>query len=194
MQSASAVLPLPLSGDRFSISFEIDGRPVARKDEPSADVFVADVGYFKTMGIPIIKGRDFDEHDQHKSNPVIIVSEAFAKQFFPGEEAIGKHIKPGLATFDNEKAPMREIVGVVGDVRNRGLSVEPKPAYYEPETQVPFNQLVGVIKTEAIHSLITARQEKLTMTDLPVFEVKMDEYMPRFNTTLLSIFAGLHSY
>ena len=67
MQSASAVLPLPLSGDRFSISFEIDGRPVAKKDEPSADFFVADVGYFKTMGIPIIKGRDFNEQDQHKS-------------------------------------------------------------------------------------------------------------------------------
>ena len=201
VQSASAVLPLPLSGERFSISFEIDGRPVAKKDEPSADVFIADVGYFKTMGIPIIRGRDFDEHDQHKSTPVIIVSEAFAKQFFPGEEAIGKHIKPGLATFDNEKAPMREIVGVVGDVRNRGLSVEPKPAYYEPETQVPFNQLVGVIKTEGDpHSLITAvtREVGSIDKDLPVFDVKtMDEYIassvaaPRFNTTLLTIFAAV---
>ena len=201
VQSASAVLPLPLSGDRFSISFQIDGRPVAKKDEPSADVFVCDVGYFKTMGIPIIKGRDFDEHDQHKSTPVIIVNEAFAKQFFPGEEAIGKHIQPGLATFDNEKAPMREIVGVVGDVRNRGLSVEPKPAYYEPETQVPFNQLVGVIKTEGDpHSLITAvtREVGSIDKDLPVFDVKtMDEYIassvaaPRFNTTLLSIFAAV---
>jgi hypothetical protein len=55
VQSASAVMPLPLSGDRFSISFQIEGRPVAPKDEPSADLFIAETNYFRTMGIPIIK-------------------------------------------------------------------------------------------------------------------------------------------
>src|SRR5256714_2434251 len=94
VQSASAVLPLPLSGDRFSISFEIDGRPVAPKDEPSADMFVTEPNYFRTMGIPIIKGRDFEQRDEHKSTPVIIVTESFARQYFPGENAIGKRIKP----------------------------------------------------------------------------------------------------
>ena len=201
VRSASAVLPLPLSGDRFSISFEIDGRPVAKKDQPSSDFFISDTGYFKTMGIPIIKGRDFNEYDQHKSPQVIIVTEAFAKQFFPGEDAIGKRIKPGMSTFDNEKAQMREIVGIVGDIRNRSLNAEPKPAYYVPETQVPFNQLVGVVKTDADpHSLITAVTRELGALDkdVPVFSVKtMDEYLassvaaPRFNTTLLSIFAAV---
>ena len=201
VRSASAVLPLPLSGDRFSISFEIDGRPVAKKDQPSGDFFVADVGYFKTMGIPIIKGRDFNEFDQHKSAPVIIVTEAFVKEYFAGEEPLGKRIKPGISTFDNEKAPMREIVGVVGDVKNRGLSTQSKPAYYEPETQVPFNQLVVVVKTDGDpHSLITAvtREVASLDKDLPVYSIKtMDEYLassvaaPRFNTTLLSIFAGV---
>ena len=201
VQSASQVLPLPLSGDRFSLSFQIDGRPVPKKDEPSADFFGTDAGYFKTMGIPILKGRDFNQFDQHRSTPVIIVNESFAKTHFPGEDAIGKRIQPGISTFDNEKAPMREIVGVVGDVRNRGLGTPARPAFYEPITQVPFPQMSVVVKTTGDpHSLIPTITGEVTRfdKDLPVFSVKtMDEYLassvaaPRFNTTLLSIFAGV---
>ncbi|HEY5404539.1 MAG TPA: ABC transporter permease, partial [Pyrinomonadaceae bacterium] len=201
VEGASGVLPLPLSGDRFSISFEIDGRPVAKKDQPSADFFVADAGYFKAMGIPIVKGRDFNQFDQHKSAQVVIVTEAFARQFFPGEDALGKRIKPGMSTFDGEKSQMREIIGVVGDIRNRSLSVESKPAYYVPETQVPFNQLSMVVRTTGDpHVLINAvGKEVLALDkDVPVYSVKtMNEYLassvaaPRFNTTLLSIFAGV---
>jgi putative ABC transport system permease protein len=201
VQSASSVIPLPLSGDRFSISFQTDGRPVAKKDEPSAEFFSIDVGYFKTMGIPIIKGRDFNDFDQHKSAPVIIVTEAFAKQYFPGEEPIGKRIRPGISTFDNEEAPMREIVGVVGDVRNRGLNMESRPAFYEPATQTPLPQMTVVMKTSIDpHSLVSAATKEVATLDkdLPVFGVKtMNEYLassvatPRFNTTLLSIFAGV---
>ena len=201
VQSASQVLPLPLSGERFSLSFQIDGRPVPKKDEPSADFFGADVGYFKTMGIPVVKGRDFNQFDQHRSTPVIIVNETFAKTHFPGEDAIGKRIQPGISTFDNEKAPMREIVGVVGDVRNQGLSIPARPAFYEPITQVPFPQMSVVVKTTGDpHSLIPTITREVTQfdKDLPVFSVKtMDEYLassvaaPRFNTTLLSIFAGV---
>jgi len=201
VEGASGVLPLPLSGDRFSISFEIDGRPVAKKDQPSADFFVADAGYFKAMGIPIVKGRDFNQFDQHKSAQVVIVTEAFARQFFPGEDAVGKRIKPGMSTFDGEKSQMREIIGVVGDIRNRSLSVESKPAYYVPETQVPFNQLSMVVRTTGDpHVLINAvGKEVLALDkDVPVYSVKtMNEYLassvaaPRFNTTLLSIFAGV---
>ena len=201
VQSASSVFPLPLSGDRFGLSFEIDGRPVAKKDQPSADFFTTDVGYFKTMGIPIIKGRDFNDHDQHKSTPVIIVTETFARLHFPNEDPIGRRIKPGISSIEGEKSTMREIVGVVGDVRNRTLSTEPRAAYYVPQTQVPFSQMVGVIKTtNDPHSLITAVSKEVGAADkdLPVFAVKtMPEYMsasvaaPRFNTTLLSIFASV---
>ncbi|HSQ23401.1 MAG TPA: ABC transporter permease, partial [Pyrinomonadaceae bacterium] len=201
VQSASAVLPLPLSGDRFSISFQIDGRPVAPKDQPSADMFVTEANYFRTMGIPILKGRDFEDRDEHKSTPVVIVTDTFAKQFFPGEDPIGKRIKPGLSSWEDEKATMREIVGVVADIRNRGLNTEPKPAYYLPQSQVPFNQLIVVVKTAGDpNSLITSatREVRLMDQELPVFGVKtMDDYIagsvaaPRFNTTLLSIFAAV---
>lgn len=200
VQSVSSIYPLPLSGDRFSISFQIEGRPVAPKDEPSADLFVTDSNYFTSMGIPIIKGRDFNDRDQHESPAVVIVTEAFAKQYFPGEDAVGKRIKPGISTYDDDDAT-REIVGVVGNIRNRSLNTESKPAYYLPQTQVPFSEMIGVVKTTTDpKSLVSAINRELSAMDkdVPMFNVKtMEEYLassvaaPRFNTTLLSIFAGV---
>jgi putative ABC transport system permease protein len=201
VQSAGAVIPLPLGGDRFSLSFETEGRPVPKGDQPSADFFCIGPGYFKSLGIPLTKGRIFDDRDQHKSPQVIIVTDSFARQFFPGEEAIGKRIKPGISTFEDEKSSMREIVGVVGDIKSQNLSAEPKPTFYVPQTQVPFNQMTVVVKTSGDpHSLVTAVNREVGSMDkeLPVFQVKtMDEYLsasvasPRFNTTLLSIFAAV---
>jgi len=96
---------------------------------------------------------------------------------------------------------MREIVGVVGDVRNRTLSTESKPAYYVPQTQIPFSQMVTVVKTTGDpRALISAATKEVAAMnqDVPLFSVKtMEEYIsasvaaPRFNTTLLSIFAGV---
>jgi Acidobacterial duplicated orphan permease len=201
VQSASAVMPLPLSGDRFSISFQIEGRPVAPKDEPSADLFIAETNYFRTMGIPIIKGRDFEDRDQHTSTPVIIITEQFARQYFPGEDPVGKRIHPGISTWDNEDSTMREIIGVAGDVRNRALNTEPKPAYYMPQSQLPFTQLIAVVKSTNDPRALTGsltREVRAMDPELPVFSVKtMEEYIsssvaaPRFNTTLLSIFAAV---
>ena len=201
VQSASSVLPLPLSGDRFSISFEIEGRPMAPKDHPSGDFFAAGVGYFRAMGIPIIKGRDFDDRDRYGSNPVVIITETLARQFFPNEDPIGKRIQPGINTIEGDKTTMREIIGVVGDVRNRSLDTAPKQAYYVPQTQVPFDQMVMVVKTlDDPHNLISAATKQVSAMDqdIPVFGVKtMEEYLstsvaaPRFSTTLLTIFAGV---
>src|SRR2546423_5580046 len=164
-------------------------------------MFVTEPNYFRTMGIPIIKGRDFEQRDEHKSTPVIIVTESFARQYFPGEDAIGKRIKPGISTYDEDKSEMREIIGVVADVRNRALNTEPKPAYYMPQSQVPFNQLTVAVKSSNDpHALISSVNREVSAMDqeLPVFSVKtMEEYIsasvaaPRFNTTLLSIFAAV---
>ncbi len=88
---------------------------------------MAGVGYFKTMGIPVVKGRDFEQRDQHGSPPVVIVTEEFARQYFPNEDPLGKRIQPGISTFDDEDSPMREIVGVVGDIRNRTSTLNQNP-------------------------------------------------------------------
>ena len=200
-QSASVVTPLPLSGDLYSLSYETEGRPLAKKDQPSADFFNVGPGYFRAMGLPMIRGRDFNEGDQHKSAQVIIINETLARQNFPNEDPIGKRIKPGISSYDNEKPAMREIVGVVADIKNRSLSNESKSNFYVPQTQVPFSQMTVVVRTtsdpHAFVSAVTKRVGALDK-DLPLFGVKtMDEYLaasvaaPRFNTTLLSIFAAV---
>lgn len=201
VQAASTIFPLPLSGDRFSISFEIEGRPMDPKDHPSADFFTTGAGYFRVMGIPIIKGRDFDDRDKHGATPVIIITETFARQHFPNEDPIGKRIEPGISSIEGEDTTMREIIGIVGDVRNRSLNTEARAAYYVPHTQVPFSQMVAVAKTTSEpHSLIPSVTKLVggMDQDVPVFEVKtMEEYLaasvatPRFSSTLLSIFAAV---
>jgi len=200
VRSASSVIPLPLSGDAFSISFETEGRPVAKGDRPSADFFSVQVGYFKTLGVPMLKGRDFTERDNKQGPPVIIVNQAFARKFFPNEEPVGKRIRPGIST-DTDDPAMREIIGVVSDIRNRNLSSELRPGYYLPAAQMPFNQMTLVVRTtNDPHSVITAVQNEVHAMDneLPIFNVKtMDDYIsatvagPRFNATLLVIFAGV---
>jgi putative ABC transport system permease protein len=184
----------------FRISFEIEGRPTAKGEQPSADFFAITPGYFKTLGIAQLKGREFSEHDDKQAPGVIIVNQAFAQKFFPNEDPIGKRIRPGIAT-DEEKPAMREIVGIVADVKNRNLSSEFRPGYFLPTAQIPFNEMTVVVKaTGDPHTLISAVQREVTAMDkeLPVFNVKaMDEYLaasvatPRFNTTLLAIFAAV---
>ncbi len=200
VRSASAVIPLPLSGDLFRISFETEGRPVAKGDQPSADFFAIGPGYFKTLGVSMLQGRDFNERDVAKAPGVIIVNQAFARKFFPNEDPIGKRIKPGISTLETDPV-MREIVGVVSDIRNRNLSSELRPGYFLPAAQIPFNQMTIVVRTtNDPHSLITAVQNEVHAMDreLPVFNVKtMDEYIsatvaaPRFNATLLVLFASV---
>ena len=201
VQAASTIYPLPLSGDFFSISFEIEGRPMAPKDHPNGDFFTTGVGYFRAMGIPLIKGRDFDDRDKHGSTPVMIITETFARQYFPNEDPIGKRVKPGIYTFEGEGTTWKEIVGVAADIRNATIRREPRAAYYVPQTQVPFNQMVAVVKTNSEpRSFIpeVTKQVAAMDQDIPVFSVKtMEEYLsaavagPRFSTTLLSIFAGV---
>ena len=200
VRSAGSVIPLPLSGNAFSISFETEGRPVAKGDEPSADFFAISDDYFKTLGVSILKGRDFTERDSAKAPGVIIVNQAFARKFFPNEDPVGKRIKPGMMTYEG-KPDWREIVGVVADVRNRNLSSDLRAGYFVPQAQVPFNQMTMIVRTTGDpHAVITAVQNVVHSMDseLPVFDIKtMDDYIgatvaaPRFNATLLVIFASV---
>lgn len=199
VRSASAVMPLPLGGDRMRVTFETEGRPIAKGELPATEIRTIGLDYFKTVGIPVTAGRDFTERDDKKAPAVLIVNEAFAKQFFPGEDPIGKNIKPGI-TADDNAPPMREIVGVVGNVKHMSLSAEVDPEAYEPHAQLTFDMAV-VVKTDADpHSIAGAVQGELRAMDkdLPAYNFRtLDEYLsasvaqPRFNTLLLALFAGM---
>src|SRR5213075_1800508 len=120
VESASAIPPLPLSGSNMVTSFDIQERPLPEGQRPGAPVRIIATDYFGTMGIPVRQGRIFDERDQLNSAPVVIVNERFAQKFFPGENVIGKHIRPGFSADDTGEK-IREIVGIVGNVKHLSL-------------------------------------------------------------------------
>jgi putative ABC transport system permease protein len=199
IRSAASILPLPLSDSRISVSYEVEGRPVPKSDEPSAWFRVVSPKYFSTMGIRLIKGREFTERDDAQSPGVIVVNQEFARRVFPNQDPIGKHVKPGASGIG--QAMMREIVGVVADVKHLSLARSDTPEYYVPYAQCLFDPMTIVARTQGDpRSVIPAVQDALHEQDkdLPVYEIRtMDDYLaasvsqPRFNTLLLGIFAGV---
>ena len=197
--SAAAVTPLPMSGNGAIITFQIEGRPVPRAEEPSADIKVATPNYFHTMNIPLLSGRDFTEHDTENAPGVVIVNQAFAQRYFPNEDVLGKHITPGAS--NSGKPQPREIIGVVGNVKGRKLDVEDMPEYYIPDTQLNFGSMTFCLRTTVEpHSIASAVRSVVSSIDpdLPLYDIKtMDEYLsatlatPRFQAMLLEAFAGL---
>ena len=199
VESASAIIPLPLSGSNMVTSFDNADHPLPEGQRPGAPVRIIGTDYFKTAGIPLRAGRVFDERDQFKSAPVVLVNERFAQKYFPGENAVGKRIQPGFSAEGPEK--MREIVGVVGNVKHLSLRNEDSPEMYLPRTQIPFGIMSLVLRTSVSNpsALTSAIRKELSAIDpaIPLTNVKVfDEYVsrslarPRFNALLLSIFAG----
>ena len=198
--SSAAIEPLPMSGNEFRISVEIEGRPTAKSDQVISSVRVITEDYFRTLQIPLLQGREFKEQDSADSTQVIVVNESLARQFFPGENPIGKHIRPGIST-DDKPARMREIVGVVGDVKYKDLKSEWTPESYIPYAQLPFGSMTIVARAaNDPYSLARPIAESVRSVDqdVPAYEPKtVEDYLngtvaiPRFNTFLLAMFAGL---
>jgi putative ABC transport system permease protein len=200
VESASTIVPLPLSGSNMVTTFDMEEHPLPDGQQNGATVRIIATDYFKTMGIPVRQGRVFNEHDQMSSAPVVIVNERFANKFFPGQNVIGKRIKPGLSA-DDKGDKMRDIVGVVGNVKHQSLKNVDSPEMYLPRTQIPFDIVSLVVRsrvsdptalTSAIRNELAAIDSSIPLTSVRVF----DEYIsrslarPRFNALLLSIFAG----
>jgi putative ABC transport system permease protein len=200
VDSVTTTWPLPLSGSNNVSSFDIEEHPMPEGQQPDSPMRIVGSDYFKTMGIPVQQGRGFAETDQFKSMPVVIVNEQFVKKFFPGQNAVGKHIKPSWGVGD-EKPLMRTIVGVVGNVKHRTLNMEYTPEVYLPTTQIPMDSVSIVARTNLTNpaAITTAVRSELAAVDrnIPLFDVRVfEDYLaralarPRFNAMLLSIFAG----
>jgi putative ABC transport system permease protein len=199
VRNAAAVGCLPIDGTCWSSVFEIEGRPLPERSKlPNSQWNIAGERYFETMKIPLLRGRAFQESDTDKSPPVAVISETAARIFFPNEDPIGKRVKQGWPESTN---PWREIVGVVGDVREDGLDTGPVSEIYVPESQDAWNQLFVVMRTSIPSELLLPSVIK-TIRDLdkdqPIFSVEtmdklLDESMAsrRFSMTLLGLFAAL---
>jgi predicted permease len=144
VQAAAAGTPLPLQGHEMTIAFDIEERPAAASDRPRSDVAIVTPGYFAAMGIPVMMGRDFAERDDARALPVLIVNQAFARKYFPRQDAIGKRLQPGVGT---PPRVMREIVGVVSDAKQAPLGTDADPIYYFPYQQLPWSIGTIVLRT-----------------------------------------------
>ena len=200
VESASAIMPLPLSSSNMVTDFDIAEHPLPEGERPAAPARIAGTDYFKTVGIPVRQGRIFDEHDTFNAAPVVIVNEFFASKYFHGQNAIGKQITPGFSASD-EKPKMRQIIGVVGNVKHRSLRNDDTPEMYLPLTQIPFDSMTLVVRTRvanpasltsAVRAQVAAVDPNIPLTSVRVFEEYISRSLarPRFNALLLSIFAG----
>jgi len=200
VQSVAAGWPLPLSDSNIGVSFIIEGRPVPESDEPSEQLSVVTPDYFRALHVPVRAGREFTWRDTDKSAPVIIISEGFAKKYFPGENALGKRIKSDLKD-GAVNAPMREVVGIVGDVKTRGLTGAAEPRYYLPWLQAVITNPTLVINTtgDATPLIGVVRSQVAAMDKtVPVYRAHMlqDDVSsasadPRFRTLLVTSFAAI---
>jgi putative ABC transport system permease protein len=197
VKSASAVNHLPLGGDVWTLGLTIEGRPAPPDSErPSAVYRVARPEYFRTMGAPLLKGRDFSERDDDAAPGVVIVNEALARRHWPNEDALGKRI-----TVSGEGSKPREVVGVVRDLKQGDWASAPKPEMYLPHAQAASPRSMTLVMRAASDPSELApevRREVWALDkDLPVSQIiSMDDVVAdsvgqqRFNTLLIGVFAA----
>jgi putative ABC transport system permease protein len=184
-----------MSGSDMNVGFTIEGRPQEPGARTSAAYFGVSPDYFKAMGIRLLQGRAFTAADNEQSHGVAIVSEAFARKYWPNENPIGKRVNTGV-----DKRGPSEIVGVVADVKQLALTEPAKPALYTPFPQAPWPFLSIVIRTPGDAAALTGSLRAIVRKldpDQPVGDIKtVTEYVanavatPRFTAALIGGFAA----
>jgi putative ABC transport system permease protein len=192
----TSVLPLA-NFDRRGFHIR-DRRPQIASDMPSADTYSVTPDYFRAMRIPLLRGRSFTDRDGPADPKVVIISEACARQQFPGEDALGKQIQLGGR---NDDRPWATIVGVVGDIHQYGLEVKPNIAAYIAQAQdVSFGYSLVVRTAGDPLRMEHGVREAFTETDrvLPIFDVRtMESYTAsaigqrRFTLLLIGLFGAV---
>ena len=199
LQDSAVVVPRPIADRNVNLPFDIVGNPPSSASASRTASFVSvSPDYFRVMGIPLLAGRFFNQHDISSAPRVSIISEAMARLYFPNQNPLGKQLTFG---FPPNGEAMREIVGIVGNVRDVALGQNPGAMMYVPFAQAPFWGANLVVKSTLSTSSVAAaiRQEVQKMDkDIPVTDVaKMPDLIdasvaqPRFRTFLLGLFAGM---
>jgi putative ABC transport system permease protein len=199
LEHAAVAVPRPITDGQVNLAFDIVGSPAASASASrTANYVAASPDYLRVMGISLPAGRFFDQHDVMSGPRVSVISEAMARVYFPNQNPLGKRLEFG---FPPDGWAAREIVGIVGDVRDVALGQNPGPMMYVPYAQAPFWGANVVVKSTLSTSGVAAaiRQEVRKLDkDLPVTDVVMlpdaieaSVAQPRFRTLLLGLFAAM---
>jgi putative ABC transport system permease protein len=208
--SAGAVEYLPLSGFDSAGSIRIEGKPAGAEDDRRAHYRSVASDYFAALGIPLVKGRAFTERDNRDAPRVAIINETMARRYWPTEDPIGKRVAlvfESLRFFPNRPPEvdlaqgLREIVGVVADVKHLGLQAAPVPEMFTPLSQRPVRELSLVVRassdpTSLIGGVRRAvsdldREQPILNTSAMTDVLSRAVATPRFNALLAGLFAAL---
>ena len=199
VHSVAAISSMPLSGGENLTFLAVENAPVQDKGEPPlAENRKITPGYFESMGVSLLLGRDFDDHDDLTRQKVCIINETIARDLFPGLDPIGKRLKQGRATDGD---PWLTIVGVAHDVRAYALAVKAIPQIYSPIEQATQNEMTFVVRAKADSAALleTSLRAEMRRIDpsLPAAHFRtMEQVMteatarPRFSAFLLALLAG----
>lgn len=203
IQSAGIINQLPSDAEKSEASFEIEGRPFITdidREDGIADYRMVSHSYFKTMGIPMLRGRTFTDQEGKQAPPAVIINDKLARRFFPGEDATTKRIRL------REDLPWLQIVGVVPDIKNQGLFADTTQEMYFPYVETSFGlptarTMAVVVRTDGDpSSFIKPVRTELRALDrnLPPYKVQTMEQVlaasvskTRFTMLLLTVFSVL---
>ena len=200
VQSAAVAVSLPPDQVTVTDNFTAEGQHYAPGESaPVGTLVVASDAYFKTMGIPLLRGRLFDERDRAGTERVVVVSKTLADRYYPKGDAVGRRFRNGGP--ERPDNTWMRVIGIVGDVRYDGLAATPEPAYYWPFSQNPWSDQFVVLRTAVEPgTMVSAAREAVWSIDreLPLAQVRtMDQLMtqasadPTFRTYLLGSFGAL---
>lgn len=197
IEAAGAATGLPVVTPQRGTRFALEGRTL-NADEDGAYFIAVMPGYFDALKTPVMRGRAIDGRDSAAGSPVALINDTLARQLFPGQDPVGRR----LTLVNPEQSPeWRTIVGVVGDVKYRGLNEEPQPTIYTPFVQTPMLWLYVMVRTPAplsattttLRSLVPGVQPTLTAANIRPMDdvISQSVATPRLNMLLLAVFAGL---
>jgi putative ABC transport system permease protein len=200
VSAGAAVSYLPLSREGARYSFSVEGQPFPEPQQrPSSSFNVVTPGYFATIDIPLLQGRDFTAQDRGSTPGVVVVNQTLARRFWPHESAVGKRLT--LDDDPDEPSDWMTVVGVVGDSRHRSLVDEIMPQIYAPEAQMGFEEMALLVRTPldpasiapAIHGLVASLDPEVPVADVHQLTQIRDASIStdRFRTLLLGAFGLL---
>ena len=209
VEASASTCCLPLEGG-FGLPFIVVGRPLDKSGQTGGAGWMnASPGYFDVFKIPILRGRDFKDSDSTGAPGVVLINESMKKKFWPKEDPVGQQIIIGKGVGPQFEEPARQIIGVVGDIRDGGLNRDPRPLMIIPQAQVPdgmtalnasIGPVVWLVRTHTDpHQFMTSVPEQLRQASggFPVARVRsMEEVVVHstarqdFNMLLLTIFGA----
>jgi len=208
VSDVGAINILPLSNNYDGQGIQIEDSPAPAGQGPEAQVRSITPGYFRAMGIPLRRGREFNAHDVEDGQRVVIISESMAKKFWPeGTDVIGKRVTHNNSIPREQRQLVggpgsRIVVGVVGDVKHLELAEAAVPMMYEPHTQQPsYHTMRLVIRapsdaaalTGQVRDALSQMDREVPLSQVATLATSLDKSVaePRMRATLLGLFAGL---